>query len=453
MRKIAVVFLLLSLLLITAQALSAQETRPRRVGQSTNTGTTASPDTSTQTTPTRPPVLGGSPTSNGQQRTPQSSPTPANETEEVGEGDVVRVNTTLVTVPVSVMDRDGKFIPYLRQQDFHIYEDGVEQQVSYFASVEKPFTVVLLLDTSGSTRFRLEEIQDAAIAFVNQLRTDDRVMVVSFDDDIHVLTEPTSNRGQLRQAIQRTRTGDGTRLYDAVDMVMNQRLNRIDGRKAIVLFTDGVDTTSRHANYQSNIRDAEELDALIYSVQYDTYQDMGGGGGGGGTSWPNSPLPSIIWRWPLPGGSSWPFPGGGRRGGGGGGRRGGGGGGAGNSSADYARGDRYLHEISQKTGARVYRTTNTSDLEQAFAYVAEELRRQYSLGYYPKTAAQTGQRRQIKVRVNQPNLVVRSRDSYISGASQSNTAQGSSQNQQSQPPVLRPNHLNSKPEEATDILR
>lgn len=449
MRKFAVVFLLLSLLLITAQALSAQETRPRRVGQSTNTTTTTTPSAPTQTQPTRPPVLGGAQTSNGQQRTQPSSPAPTNEPEEVGEGDVVRVNTTLVTVPVSVMDRDGKFIPNLRQQDFHIYEDGVEQQVSYFASVEKPFTVVLLLDTSGSTRFRLEEIQDAAIAFVNQLRQDDRVMVVTFDDDIHVLSEPTNNRAQLRQAILRTHTGDGTRLYDAVDMVINQRLNRIDGRKAIVLFTDGVDTTSRHAHYQDNIRDAEELDALIYAVQYDTYQDMGGGSsGGGGSSWPGSPLPSIVWRWPLPGGSRWPFPGGGRRGGGGGGR---GGGGGGTSSGDYARADRYLHEISQKTGARLYRAETTRDLEQAFAYVAEELRRQYSLGYYPKTAAQAGQRRQIKVRVNQQNLVVRARDSYISGTQQSNTAQGN-QNQQS-PPVLRPNHLNSKPKELTDILR
>src|SRR6185503_17741433 len=120
---------------------------------------------------------------------------------------------------------------------------------------------------------------DAAITFVNQLRQDDRVMVVSFDDDIRILTEFTSDRRRLRDAILQTRPGDGTKLYDAVDMVINQRLSTVDGRKAVVLFTDGVDTTSRHASYESNVRDAEELDALIYPVQYDTNDNFGGGGG------------------------------------------------------------------------------------------------------------------------------------------------------------------------------
>src|SRR6185436_16425442 len=97
----------------------------------------------------------------------------------------------------------------------------------------------------------------------------------------------TSDRGRLRGAIRQTRPGDGTKLYDAVDLVMNQQLSRVSGRKAIVLFTDGVFTTSRHASYSSNLRDAEELDALVYPVQYDTYSDMAGGGGGGG-GWPGS---------------------------------------------------------------------------------------------------------------------------------------------------------------------
>ncbi len=146
----------------------------------------------------------------------------------------------------------------------------MEHEVAYFASIEKPFTLALVLDTSASTRFRLDEIQDAAIAFVNQLRPDDRVMVVSFDEEVRVLAEATSNRNVLRDAIRRTRTGGNTKLYDAVDLVINQRLNREQGRKAVILFTDGVDTASRHASYESNLRDAEELDALIYPVQYDT---------------------------------------------------------------------------------------------------------------------------------------------------------------------------------------
>src|SRR5438874_1165951 len=95
--------------------------------------------------------------------------------QELAEDDVVRVSTTLVTVPVSVMDRQGRFIPDLSQKQFRLYENGTEQEIAYFESAEKPFTVALVLDTSDSTRFKINDIQDAAIAFVGQLRTDDRV--------------------------------------------------------------------------------------------------------------------------------------------------------------------------------------------------------------------------------------------------------------------------------------
>ena len=199
--------------------------------------------------------------------------------EEVDAGDIIRVNTTLVTIPVSVMDRDGRYVPNLRKEDFRLWEDGVEQEVAFFSSVDKPFSVVLMLDTSPSTQFRLEDIQDAAISFVNQLRADDRVMVVSFNDDIKMLSDFTTDRSRLDRAIRRAHTDDGTRLYDAVDTVINRELNRIPGRKAIVLFTDGVDTTSRQASFESNLTDAQELDALIYPVQYDTSADVNAGGG------------------------------------------------------------------------------------------------------------------------------------------------------------------------------
>lgn len=425
MRKIAAFCLLLSLFLVYIQSSSAQ-TRARRVGQATSAPATPAPEQTTAR-PTRPPVLGGAATSNKPSSTAQTTaPDTGDEIEEVGEGDVVRVSTALVSVPVSVMDRAGKYVPNLQQRDFRIFEDGVEQQVTYFASVEKPFTVALVIDTSGSTRFKMEEIQDAALTFVDQLRPDDRVMVVSFNDDISVLAEPTNDRYVLREAIRRTRSGDGTKLYDALDMVINQRFNRIQGRKAIVLFTDGVDTTSKRADYQSTVRDAEELDALIYPVQYDTYQDMQGGGGGG--SWPG---------------------GGGRRtgntvtdiligilGGGGVSIGGGGGGGVGTGRSDYERADAYLRELAEKTGARGYRADNMYNMSEAFRLVAEELRRQYSLGYYPKAAAQSGQRRQIRVRVNQPGLIVRARDSYIStGAPGTAAAQDDDDAQQR--PILR----------------
>ena len=148
---------------------------------------------------------------------------------ETLEGDVIKVDTALVTIPVNVSDRTGKYVPNLRRQDFHIFEDGVEQRIAYFATVDQPFTVALLIDTSHSTNFRLEDIQDAAISFVNQLKPEDRVMVISFDDSINILTQPTSDRNELTRAIRRTHTGGGTRLYDAVDLVINKQLKNISG--------------------------------------------------------------------------------------------------------------------------------------------------------------------------------------------------------------------------------
>jgi len=409
MKKSFAILVLLSLFMLSAFSAGAQS-RPRRVGQTTST---TAPNSSTSSTPNRPPVLGGTNTAGNQtggtQRAPETGP------EEVEAGDVIKVDTTLVTLPVSVTDRDGRYIPNLTKSDFRLWEDGVEQQVAFFTSVDKPFSVVLVLDTSGSTRFKIEEIQDAAIAFVNQLRADDRVMIISFDDDIRVLTEFTGDRNRMRDAIRRTRTGNGTRLYDAVDFVINQRLNQVDGRKAVVLFTDGVDTASRQASYASNVRDAEELDALIYPVQYDTFRDVGGGGGG----WPGSsrsPSPIGILIDIL-----------GRRRGGSGPIGGGGGGGVGGNRGDYERADRYLRELAEKTGARQYQADNTNNLSYAFRNIAEELRRQYSLGYYPIRSPQPGERRQVRVRVNQPNLAVRSRDSYVFGrdgtVNSQNTAQ------------------------------
>jgi Ca-activated chloride channel family protein len=316
--------------------------------------------------PAKPPVLRGANHELLESKTSSKDSGPEN----VDEGDVVRIETTLISIPVSVMDRDGKYIPDLRREDFRIWEDGAEQQVAYFASTEQPFTVVLMIDTSGSTRNKLQEIQNAAIAFVMQLRPADRVMIVSFNDKIKILSPPTNDINLLRQAILRTERGDGTRLFDAVDQVVNKELHRIEGRKAIVLFTDGVDTSSRSGRYYYTMRDVEESGALVYPVKYDTYSDLDIADQGSANR------------------------------------------GLGTSRAEYDRGDRYLRDLARVSGARVY-DAGQHNLDYAFRRVAEELRRQYSVGYYPKKIPQPGDRRTIKVRVNKPELVVRTRDSYI----------------------------------------
>ena len=381
-------FVLLTLLSLISGSISTGfgQGRPRRVGTGGQTSIDQ-PQISTPAPRTRPPVLGGANYPKNRQPEQQQEQQPTGP-EEVDSSDVIRVNTTLITMPVTAMDRDGRYVPNLRKEDFRIWEDGVEQDVAFFQSVDKPFSVVLMLDTSPSTEFRLEEIQDSAISFVNQLRADDKVMVVSFNNKIRILSEFTTDRSRLHYAIQRARTEGGTRLYDAIDLVINQELTRVQGRKAIVLFTDGVDTSSRDADYQSNLMDAQELDALIYPVQYDTRGDM---------NVPNSSKKKIdIWGTIIGG----IFGGSGNSG-------------AGTAQGDYELADQFLLELANSTGGREYKADSLQNMSQAFANVAEELRRQYSIGYYPKRPPQAGQRRFIRVRARQPNLAVRSRDSYI----------------------------------------
>lgn len=311
---------------------------------------------------------------------------------ETVEGDVIRTDTSLVMVPVTVLDRSGRYVPLMRRDQFRIQENGVDQKIAYFATSDSPFTVVLLIDTSGSTHFRLDEIQDAAITFVSKLKTNDSVMVMSFDDRIEVHCKPTTDRDEITRAIKRTRTGGGTRLYDAVEDILKKQLATISGRKAVVLFTDGVDTTSRHGGYDSTIRLAEESDAPIYSVDYDTSGTVMGGVGGGGIPIPGGRGPIITFPFPRPGlpGSV-----------------------PGSSPADYRRAVRYLHELSEVTGGRFYSGDSMFGIGQAFTWIAEELGRQYSLGYYPSVPGKDGERRQIKVRTTEPDLVVKSRASYI----------------------------------------
>ena len=330
--------------------------------------------------------------------TPAAVPEPS--VEEVSEGDVVRISTNFVTVPVSVLDRQGRFIPGLQREDFKVFENGVEQPIAYFEPTEKPFTVALVLDTSASTKFHLWQIKEAAIAFAKQLRPQDRVLVVTFSDEVLLLTEATNDMAVISTVIEvNANTGSSTRLYDAVNLVIAERLNKVQGRKAIVLFTDGVDTSSYMSTYQSTMREAEELDALIYPIQYDTTDYMRAMRGGGSVT-----ITTSKSNWPFGSSSSQttqtvpstgaPI--------------------SGATQEDYDRADQYLQGMAEKTGGRLFRANDATQLAQAFTSIAEELRRQYSLGYYPQTgAAGTDERRLIKVTVKRPNVAVRARNSYM----------------------------------------
>ena len=298
------------------------------------------------------------------------------------EMEVLRVSTNLVSVPVLVKSSKGGYIPNLRGEDFHVYEDGVEQEIAHFETVDKPFTIVLMLDMSDSTRIELKEIQNAAIAFLNQLKPNDRAMVIAFDKQFIRLTEPTNDRQALSDAIRRVKTGGGTSLYDAVDSVINDQLRQIPGRKAIVLLTDGIDTPSARATYESTLRSATEQYALIYPIQWDTPNDY------------LSKQLSVTNNDANVGGVMYTTPKGEPL------------------RKAYERGTRYLQLLAQNSGGRFQYADNLKNLNRSFAGIAEELRQQYSLNYYPKNQSQSRVKRRIRVTVNLPYAVVHARESY-----------------------------------------
>ena len=388
-------------------------------------------------------------TSPSPQPAPQASPRAAAPA-DADDDEVERVSVHVVSVPVSVTDRDGRFVSDLKESDFRVSENGREQSISHFASVEQPFTVMLLLDTSGSTSLRLQDIQNAAVAFVNQLRPQDRVLPVAFDNDaVALLPGWASDRAVLTQAIRSARTGmimedkdreagtgtDGkpftlhhvhTRLYDAFYKSADA-LRQIKGRKALILFTDGFDTSSRLATRDSTLALAEELDALVYVVQFTRYGNYLRPGqpaprsfGGPATqpvSQPTRPAyesGQTITQTNSTGvsaaGPSRPTPVGG--------------GGMGvmlsrpmrpfeRRNPKVLEVERYLEGLAERTGGRFFVADDMSKIEQAFAAVADELRRMYSIGYRPDPLARSGERREVKVKVKRERVAVRARKNYV----------------------------------------
>ena len=377
--------------------------------------------------------------------------------------DAIRLDTTLVVVPVIASDRNLIYIPDMRKDEFSLYEDGVEQKVVFFATIKEPFHVVLMLDTSASTQEKLGEIQRAAETFVEQLQPADRVKVISFDDVVRDLGEFTNDRAGLRTAIEKTHPGKGTKLYDAVHMAL-AALRGIDGRKAIVIFTDGVDMTSDTERLDDNFKEVEESGVIVYPIRYDTRRetealarrqnrfptDPGPGGNlpppvPGEPRGPRDPrvvppIPPVIvnrppTRYPdggYPGGDGRSpdgrFPDGRTPDGRSTGRF------PDPSSPDtrpsptprgpgtdpitvmldreYAIADQYLNQMASMSGGKLHRADTLASLPAAFARIADELRTQYGLGYYPTNSARDGSYRKIQIKTSRKNVMLRSRPGY-----------------------------------------
>ena len=283
--------------------------------------------------------------------------------------DVIKINSTLVTIPISISNSySGLYVSDLVKGDFKIYEDGIEQEIAYFGMSDKPLTVILLLDTSPSTKYKIEEIQEAASVFVNQLKPQDRVEVIKFNRKIRVLVRATKNRQKIHKAINKAKFSGGTSLYDSVDFALKERLKKVRGRTAIVLFTDGVDTTSDEAFYDDTVQRVEQSNTVIFAIFYDTYSKVLKKG-------KRSSVREL---------------------------------------GERKLGKMYLNELATLSGGRLVEPELTSHgLNEAFKAIAEELRHQYTIGYYPLIEGKPGQRKQLKVRVYRSNLRVRARDNYV----------------------------------------
>ncbi len=397
--------------------------------------------------------LPGSTEKKNSQERPAESPTPTPtqpdespaDASELDDGDTVRVETNLVTLPVVVNDRGGRYVPDLRAEDFNVEEDGAPQKVAFFATVSEPFSVVLMIDTSASTTVeKMRQVQEAAVAFVSQLRPGDRVKVISFDDELRDLSDFTTDRAALASAIRATRPGKGTRLYDAFD-VAHRALRRLKGRKAVIMLTDGMDYHSANRTYDDNRRAAEESDVVVYPVRFDTRaeteqlarsQARGGGGpidvgtvlGGRVPGLPGSVvinprgggsrrteredegrrpdgMPDVTARRPddrTTGDRRAPR--------------------NAEEASDasvaamldllYRTADDYLNEMARTSGGRLVRADNPLMLPAAFKQIADELGTQYSLGYYPTNTARDGKYRKVRVRTTRKDAALRTRPGY-----------------------------------------
>lgn len=315
----------------------------------------------------------------------------------------IKLKATLVSVPVIVSDRNGRYLSGLRAEDFTLYSDHVKQPIAVFEATEEPLNVALLLDTSLSTRDVLGDIKDAALSFIKRLRPQDRAVVVSFDYAVHLLSPLTADRRALEQSVKRAEIGAyaGTVLRDAVIKAANDSLRHVEGRKAIVLLTDGKDHGSVVSEVES-LEAAQESGAMIYTIFYRTgfaprFDNRRGGFGRGG----------FGRRGGIFGDS---FP-----------RRGP------NNERRERRRERaernneqaadYLGQLADASAGRFY-SSEVTDLKKTFDLIADELRHQYRLGFYSSGEPAGAAVHRLTVQVARSEAVVRARRTYRAAPSQ-----------------------------------
>ena len=177
---------------------------------------------------------------------PKQDPTKPKPTEPEQQDEVIKLPTTQVVVPVIITDGYGRFISGLKKEDFQLREDGSVQDIDEFDDERSPFNVALIIDLSLSTRNKLDDIKHTAIEFVKQLQPRDKVLVVAFDEKVQFIGNFTGDQKELETSIKKLKTGYLTSIYDAIDDTIQKKLMKTQGRKAMVVLSDGVDTGSKH---------------------------------------------------------------------------------------------------------------------------------------------------------------------------------------------------------------
>jgi VWFA-related protein len=287
-----------------------------------------------------------------------------------------------ITIPVSVFDSNGRFVTNLKQSDFKVFVDGQEQEILSVDKHDQPVTVVLLIDISPSTAYKIEEIQNYTLAIVEKLKPDDKVMVIAFNEQTKLLADSTTDREIISKAVRKLKFGDGTSLYEAVKTTFNKYVNQISGKKAVILLTDGVDTTSRTVGYADSLLAVEKKDTSVFPIYFDTFA--------------TAQLPSKTSRIPFPIQDLFrnrPM--------------------QGTTADEYEIGKMYLNDISSLSGGRPYAVKDITDTRvENVNNISAELRLQYQIRFRSPSFT-TGQRKQITVRINRPNLLVQARGSLI----------------------------------------
>ena len=302
------------------------------------------------------------------------TPASNSENEEVSEGDVIRVDSQLVTLNMSVVDRNtNRGLFGLNQEDFKLFEDGVEQRILQFDSASAPFDLILLIDLSGSTRDVVKLIRQAALRFVNAARPSDRIAIITFAGKPSVVSRLTLDRERLRQSIETIDTASGdTKLYDATDFAMRELLS--DGkstrRTAIVLMSDGLDGTvpgvfgqqGSMLSYKELISKVQEFDGVLYSLWLNTYYEALN---------PKDTQPEA-----------------------------------------FDTGHDRMKELAEVGGGTFYEVERLEDLAGAYERVVMDLGTTYSIAYRPSNNKRDGNWRAIRVNVNRPAAVARGKRGY-----------------------------------------